>query len=118
MDTGGGHAIDVTTLSVPYVPRYMAWRMIPRDLRQSIRTYLSFIWECNEQVGETEIGVTRDACSERRGAFGRTESGVAQGSPLGLEIDVSTSGSLSYTLRRSKKRKDCIRHLWTLRRVF
>ena len=39
--------------------RYMHWRVIPRDLRFAIRSYLSFVWDCNEKVGETEAEVTR-----------------------------------------------------------
>ena len=38
--------------------RYMHWRVIPRDLRFAIRSYLSFVWDCNEKVGETEAEVT------------------------------------------------------------
>ena len=43
--------------------------------------------------------------------------GAVQGSPLGAEISVSTSGSVLDTLRRLKDCKECIRHFWTLRRV-
>ena len=44
--------------------------------------------------------------------------GVAQGSPLGLEIDDSTAGSVSDNLRRLKECKrsglseECSRHFW------
>merc|ERR1719311_1772983 len=34
--------------------KYMQWRVLPRELRVNIRRYLSFLWDCNEKVGETE----------------------------------------------------------------
>ena len=46
------------------------------------------------------------------------QGGVVQGIPLGLEIDDSTSESVSDSLRRLKGCKKCISHFWTLRRVF
>ena len=43
--------------------------------------------------------------------------GAVQGSPLGAEISVSTSGSVLDASKRLKDCKECIRHFWTLRRV-
>ena len=37
--------------------KYMQWRVLPRDLKMSIRRYLVFVWDCNDQVGETESHV-------------------------------------------------------------
>ena len=34
--------------------KYMQWRVLPRQLRLSIRRYLGFVWDINEKVGETE----------------------------------------------------------------
>merc|ERR1719321_1816899 len=37
--------------------KYMQWRVLPRDLKIAIRRYLMFVWDCNDQVGETESHV-------------------------------------------------------------
>ena len=57
-------------------------------------------------VRRTELG---------RKALAVALEGVVQGSPLGLEIDVSTSGRVQDTLRRFEPR---LRHFWTRRGVF
>ena len=49
----------------------------------------------------------------------KTHAGLCEvlSSPLGLDIAVSTSGTVLDTLRRLKDCKECIRYFWTLRRV-
>ena len=33
--------------------QYMHWRVLPKDLKRSIRRYSSFLWDCNEKVAES-----------------------------------------------------------------
>merc|ERR1740130_2061829 len=37
--------------------KYMSWRAVPRPLRYSIRQYLAFVWETEEDAGDTETEV-------------------------------------------------------------
>ena len=34
--------------------KYMNWRVLPRDMKNSLRRYLNFVWDCSEKFGEIE----------------------------------------------------------------
>jgi CRP-like cAMP-binding protein len=34
--------------------KYMSWRVLPRQMRGSLRRYLNFVWDCSEKIGDIE----------------------------------------------------------------
>ena len=34
--------------------KYMNWRVLPREMKGSLRRYLNFVWDCAENIGEVE----------------------------------------------------------------
>ena len=37
--------------------KYMSWRMLPREMRLSLRRYLNFMWDTSLRIGEVEVQV-------------------------------------------------------------
>ena len=37
--------------------KYMNWRLLPREMKSSIRRYLNFVWETSEDIGEVEVSL-------------------------------------------------------------
>ena len=93
-----------TTVTVDVCPT--SWAITRYVLSNTLPNIISVPLNMNE---------SRTVLDARIRDIVRRLDGAVLGSPLGLEIDVSTSGRVQDTLRRFEPR---LRHFWTRRGVF